>query len=110
VRRPSSSSPSSSSNHSFDVLVDEVLFDDPIEERIEAEIVAHLFRGAAPEAYRQAVAQQEALRAKKAAQGGGEPGAGAEAQGVHGPAEDRVHGAAGGAPAGAPTPEQGVLR
>ncbi|CAD6266790.1 unnamed protein product [Miscanthus lutarioriparius] len=65
-KRPSSSS-SSSSNDSFDVLVDEVLLDDPIEERIEAEIVAHLFRGAAPEAYRRAVAQQEALRAKKAA-------------------------------------------
>ncbi|CAD6269395.1 unnamed protein product [Miscanthus lutarioriparius] len=61
-KRPSSSSSSSSSNDSFDVLVD-----DPMEEQIEAEIVSHLFRGAAPEAYRQAVAQQEALRAKKAA-------------------------------------------
>ncbi|KAG0521859.1 hypothetical protein BDA96_08G197700 [Sorghum bicolor] len=69
-KRPSSSSSSSSSSNdssSSDVLVDEVLLDDPTDERIEAEIVAHLFRGADPEAYRQAVAQQESLRAKKAA-------------------------------------------
>lgn len=31
---------------------DEVLFDDTMEEQIEAEIVAHLFRSTAPQAYR----------------------------------------------------------
>jgi hypothetical protein len=46
--------------------MDEVLFNDPMEEQIEAEIVAHLFPCAAPEAYCQVVTQQEGLRVRKA--------------------------------------------
>ncbi|OEL15559.1 hypothetical protein BAE44_0023422 [Dichanthelium oligosanthes] len=66
----SSSTTTSDDSFSFDdafeAMVDEVLFD-PMEDKIEARIVAQLFRGASPEVRRQVAAQQEALRAQKEA-------------------------------------------
>ncbi|CAN6355792.1 unnamed protein product [Urochloa humidicola] len=62
--------PASSSDYSFEdafeAMVDEIFFD-PVEDEIEAQIVAQLFRGASPEVRRRVAAQQEALRVQKEA-------------------------------------------
>ncbi|CAN6360698.1 unnamed protein product [Urochloa humidicola] len=62
--------PASSSDYSFEdafeAMVDEIFFD-PMEDEIEAQIVAQLFRGASPEVRRRVAAQQEALRVQKEA-------------------------------------------
>ncbi|CAN6342625.1 unnamed protein product [Urochloa humidicola] len=47
-------------------MVDDIFFD-PMEDEIEAQIVAQLFRGASPEVRRRVAAQQEALRVQKEA-------------------------------------------
>uniref|UniRef100_A0A0A9HPV2 Uncharacterized protein n=1 Tax=Arundo donax TaxID=35708 RepID=A0A0A9HPV2_ARUDO len=51
------------SDHEMDAMIDELIWD-PMEDLIEAQIVAQLFRGADPEVRRKVAAQQEALRAQ----------------------------------------------